>query len=75
MIKDAAKEAGKAQRAYLLEENQKLIDKYSKEDGWTVTEIEDKDAWVEAVQPVYKKYLKANPEWQELLDIVDDLRK
>ena len=52
-----------------------MIDKYSKEDGWTVTEIEDKDAWVEAVQPVYKKYLKANPEWQELLDIVDDLRK
>lgn len=75
LIKDAAKEAGKVQRAYLLEENQKLVDKYSKEDGWTVTQIEDKDAWVKAVQPVYKKYLKTNPEWQELLDIVDGLRK
>lgn len=75
LIKEAAKEAGKAQRAYLLEENQNLIDKYSKEEGWTVTQIEDKEAWVEAVQPVYQKYLKENQDWQALLDIVDSLRK
>lgn len=73
LIRTAAIEAGKYQRACFLEEDEKYIEQY-KEQGYTITYPEDIDAWRAAVQPVYDTFLAKYPKWQELVDIVDGLR-
>lgn len=70
LIIDSAKEAGAYQRQWTLENEEKIVDQYITE-GWTITYPEDKDAWVAAVQGVYDKYVGINPEWQELIDLVN----
>ena len=70
LITNAAKEAGAYQRQWTLENEAKLTEEYEQE-GWTITYPEDKDAWVAAVQGVYDKYTTANPDWVELIDLVN----
>lgn len=70
LVINSANEAGAYQRQWTLENETKLIEQY-KQDGWTITYPNDKDKWVKAVQGVYEKYTKANPDWQELIDLVD----
>lgn len=74
LIQTAAQEAGAAQRAWFLESDEALIDEY-KAKGFTITYPEDRDAWREAVQPVYDKQLAAHPEWKELIAIIDSVKK
>lgn len=70
LIISAAKEAGAYQREW-TQKSEEEITKTFEDEGWTITYPEDKDAWVSAVQSVYDKYLSANPEWQELIDLVE----
>lgn len=73
LIKQAAIDAGKAQREYTNKQEQELINKYE-DKGWTITRPEDRDAWRKAVQPVYDKFTKENPNWKELIEIVEGLK-
>ncbi len=70
LIKESAKEAGAYQREWTKENEENLTQQF-KDAGWTVTYPEDKDAWIDAVQSVYDKYIGLNPEWQELIDMVN----
>lgn len=73
LIQTAAQEAGAAQRAWFLDSDEALIEKY-KAEGFTITYPEDRDAWRAAVQPVYEKQYAAHPEWKELVGIIDSVR-
>ena len=73
LIVSAAKEAGAYQREWTLNNEAEITQEYLDE-GWTITYPQDKDAWIAAVQSVYDKYTAANPEWQALIDMVDDAR-
>lgn len=73
LIRNAAIEAGKEQRAWFLDADTKMMEKY-KAQGCTVTYPEDIDAWRDAVQPVYTKYYEKYPEWKELVKTIEDLR-
>lgn len=73
LIISSAKEAGKYQREWNLEKEKEIEQQY-KDSGWAITRPDDKDDWIAAVQSVYDKYLAANPDWQELVDMVDKER-
>lgn len=70
LVISAAKEAGAYQREWTQKSEESITKTFEKE-GWTITYPEDKDAWVSAVQSVYDKYVSANPEWEELLDLIE----
>lgn len=70
LIIDAAKEAGAYQRNWTQKSEEDIV-KTFENDGWTITYPEDKKDWINAVQGVYDKYLAANPEWEELLALVE----
>ena len=72
LIRNATIEAGIEQRAWFLEADNEMMEKY-KAQGCTVTYPEDLDAWRDAVQPVYTKYYEKYPEWKELVKIIEDL--
>ncbi len=71
LIINSAKEAGAYQREWTLENEKNITEQFEK-DGWTITYPDDKDAWIDAVQSVYEKYTDLNPQWQELIDMVNE---
>lgn len=73
LIIETAKEAGKKQREWMLNQENILMEEY-KAKGWTFTYPSDVDSWREAVKPVYDKYLEKHPDWKKAIDIVDNLR-
>ena len=72
LIKDAAREAGQYQRNWFWKTETDLAKKLASEGKVTLTYPKDRDAWVKAVEPVYKKYFAEYPHWKP---IVDKIRK
>lgn len=71
LIRKSAVEAGAAQRAWFLQADEDLIADYEAK-GYTVTRPTDLDAWREAVQPVYDKMYKQYPEWEKLVNMIQE---
>lgn len=69
LVKTAAVDAGEAQRAWFLENDEAKIAEYEAK-GYTVTRPTDIDAWKEKVAPVYEKMYAKYPEWEELVEMV-----
>ena len=72
LIKDAAREAGQYQRNWFWMTETDLAKKLASEGKVTLTYPKDRDAWVKAVETVYKKYFVEYPHWKP---IVDKIRK
>lgn len=73
LIVNSAKEAGAYQRAFMLENEASLAEKYA-DMGYTITYPDDLAKWKEAVQPVYDEYLKQYPDWAEYIELIDNAR-
>lgn len=70
LIKTAAVEAGKYQRAWFWKAETDLAKELEEAGKIQVTYPEDRAAWVEAVQPVYQKYFEKFPEWEGMVETI-----
>ena len=71
LVKDAAVKAGQYQRNWFWETETKLAKKLEKEGKIKLTYPKDRDKWVAAVQPVYKKYFEKYPSWKPIVDKIN----
>lgn len=73
-VTKAAIEAGEYQRNWFWKTEVALANKLQNEGKISLTYPQDKDNWIKAVQPVYKKYFKEYPHWKDLVDQINNTR-
>ena len=71
ILKEAAEESAVLQRQ-LWKEREKASKEKVEAGGTTVNEIPDKSAFQAAMQPVYDKYLSANPDLKPLVEMIQN---
>lgn len=74
LVREAAVEAGKYQRAWFWKAETDLANELEAAGKIQVTYPEDRTAWVEAVRPVYRKYFEKYPEWESLVQSIKALQ-
>lgn len=70
LVKEAAEEAGAAQRKWFWDNEIALAKELSESGKYTVTYPNDRDAWVAACEPVYQKYYEKYPKWKEYVELI-----